>query len=272
MDSNTNNETNKWKDIAGKIFTVQSLSFISGIIIGIVSICIGWTQCHDSRNNTETTKQEKQEEDKSKFHEGLILKLGGFELENGHEYNVAVLGAINKKDPSYLFKFEIHNQDKLDAQNVLIKFDSDKPVNIMKIGQMTDSKIYVERGGEMRFANFYPQESTELAILFDSYGMKNGATNHCSFTCTCTHKAVPLSVKLNLHLYDFSSPEEFIKYISFHPENKASFFAPREDKTNFIILVKREYKQETLTYRTDTYKAVCLNGKIQLQGLVYKNN
>lgn len=256
---------NWWKRMISRMFTVQSIC----LIVTIIAAAIGWVQCRDSRYNAEIERLQKIQEDRIKYHDDLILTLGGFELKNEQEYNIAILGAIDKNDKNYLFKFGVQNGGKLDVRNILIRFNSDKPIAIMKSMRMIDSQIYKERGGEINFEYFFPQEGTEAAIIFSTNDATNGAVNKCSFTCSCSDKAVPFSVKLNLYLYDFNSLKRFEQYVSSNLNFKDKYFEYWKGDNNFVMFLKRErVSKENLSYISGTYKIAIIDGEVRLQSVV----
>lgn len=219
-----------WKSMFKKLFTIQTIVSIATIL----GVFIAWIAYKDNKNNTLLQIKEKKLEDKIKYHEDLVLRLGGFELKNGKKYNVAVLGAINEHN-YYMFKFEIYNGGKLDAKNVQIRFDSEKPIGILQSRNMVSNRIYDERGGEIIYDCFHPNECYESVIVFNSLNAFNEKMNNCSFTCLCDNKAIPVEVELDMVLYDIKSVEEYRMFLSSH-YNQKEYRKYWEGDNNFIVL------------------------------------
>jgi hypothetical protein len=251
----------KIKSILHKLFTVQTISLIIAIITAIIA-CV---QCRDARTELEVMKREKQNDDKIKYHDDLVFRLGGFELKNQETYDIDIIRKRN--DYGYIFKLQLLNGGKISAKNIMIRFGGKKKSIIMKSMRSKDEIDYEVSGGQFMVEYLYPKEMSEFPIYFIAKSSEQGEADNCNFACFCEDKANPFIVNINMRVYNFDSIEEYSSYIysKMGSPQKAEEYWLQDNK--FVINCTAVQNEKSTELDNTVYKVVKHADKLQLQSL-----
>jgi hypothetical protein len=255
------------KNILRKIFTIQTI----GLIVAIIATIISYVQYRNEKMQVEALKLEKLNDDKIKYHDDLVLRLGGYELKNNETYDIDVI--YSNKDAGYALTLQLYNGGKLNANNILIRFDGKRKSYIMK-GYRSKNEFDFEKsgGGEFMVEYLYPQEVATYGIIYFPNNVSQGDEDNCRFVCSCDDKANPYVVYLNMRLFQFDSIEEYISYINL--KSGAKEIAERYwlDENKFLLhCVSKQGENKTVQLDGTVYKIIKNNGNLQLQSISDKN-
>ena len=219
----------------------------------------------------EALKLEKLNDDKIKYHDDLVLRLGGYELKNNETYDIDVI--YSNKDAGYALTLQLYNGGKLNANNILIRFDGKRKSYIMK-GYRSKNEFDFEKsgGGEFMVEYLYPQEVATYGIIYFPNNVSQGDEDNCRFVCSCDDKANPYIVYLNMRLFQFDSIEEYISYINLKSGSKEIAERYWLDENKFLLhCVSKQGENKTVQLDGTVYKIIKNNGNLQLQSISDKN-
>ncbi|MBM6856513.1 hypothetical protein [Caecibacteroides pullorum] len=255
------------KNILRKIFTIQTI----GLIVAIIATIISYVQYRNEKMQVEALKLEKLNDDKIKYHDDLVLRLGGYELKNNETYDIDVI--YSNKDAGYALTLQLYNGGKLNANNILIRFDGKRKSYIMK-GYRSKNEFDFEKsgGGEFMVEYLYPQEVATYGIIYFPNNVSQGDEDNCRFVCSCDDKANPYVVYLNMRLFQFDSIEEYISYINLKSGSKEIAERYWLDENKFLLhCVSKLGEDKTVQLDGTVYKIIKNNGILQLQSISDKN-
>ena len=260
---NENNQSSNWfKRTLKRIFTVQTLS----LVVACISTTIAWVQCQDSKNSLRLLEYEKLTENRIRFHDDLILRLGGYKLQNGETYNVDIIRNPPSGCGPFTFKIELMNDGKLDAKNIRVIFSGKFENAIYKFKRFNESFSNKEGGGEVQIDYLHPKELCEVAICYIVPDTIQGLKDNSRFICSCEDKANPFVVYFNMNIFNFDNINEYKTYLSSKYGTKDKYEQHWVGDNNFIVHCNtklvgiNEFRDELMIY-----KVVRENGVLRLQ-------
>ncbi|MFS2674741.1 hypothetical protein [Parabacteroides distasonis] len=264
--SNNKMSSRIWR-LLKKLFTVQTIA----LIIAIVTAIIALIQLQDTKKSLEYAKMEKYNDDNIKYHENLILTLGGFHLKNREEYNIDIVRPYDAEIGMYVLGLGIYNGGKLNAKNIHIQHKGN--INYLTFKSLRSKNILSQKtGGEFDVEYIYPKEQTEFSIMYMSTNPRQGLLNQSIFTCICEDKANPYKVKLNMFTYNCNSIEEYISYMQAKYENIEELEKHWINDNFFLVHSYHERdKNEQMIHKYETYKVIKQDGEIMLQSMNNNN-
>lgn len=123
-------------------------------------------------------------------HEGLMMQLGNYDIENESTCNVEVICEPNKSRTMFAIMIWIVNKDILSANNINISFKGMIPTGVLSVGNYSQDVLHID---SMR-----PHHMYSITLIYAEH--PNISTGYTDIICTCDGKSFPFISRMNLFI------------------------------------------------------------------------